>query len=213
MINKLPEIGARYRRIKPYNNKYFNEIKVIGINRVDGDQWVEGEFTSTRLKVFLEKYEPIHKEQDQEEIMQAHEESGKFGEVKDKVQEAMEDLKYHLQINEYYNKSLALDEIKFTAQKLINALENTSKKADNLPMKEDRVDDITELYRVLYNQSFAPELEFYLDLMLRKQEQNTKETKELKQMVNSLVEVNNKILDVNSNLLDRVSKLEQLNKG
>ena len=72
-------------------------------------------------------------------------------ETTDKVKEALKELKYHIGVNEYYDKELGLKDLKEAAQDLINALEENKDPLVNQDIQETHVSSKEEDIKSLDN--------------------------------------------------------------
>lgn len=93
-------------------------------------------------------------------------------ELSPEVKEAMNNLKYHAGITNYFDKETALDDIKDAAKRLLNALDKQF--ANNKTQAEEVADNKIEaesnllnfMYEKINNQNFSAELVFYLGQLI-----------------------------------------------
>ena len=144
MTTKLPEVGKRYKYKTSEKEGFLSGIyKSEGIFEFD---------TGSILRFVPEMFWNIFEElpyQPTEEKPTATSETvnlKKEGEVQvSEVDKALEELKYHLQIEVYHDKGAALDEIKEAAQNLVKALESERSDCDIEEMELEEIDMPTAL--------------------------------------------------------------------
>lgn len=124
MTNKLPEVGKRYRSKL---DNYIMLVSNVGEKFTDYRYELGGGTLSIQYTILTSEFCESFEEIPDQDLNRSN---------NTQLEEAKDDLKYHLQITEYYDKAIALDDIKEAAQNLLNALDDQKESNNHQISKE-----------------------------------------------------------------------------